>query len=381
MAILPGSTLGMLGGGQLGRMFVIAARTMGYEVLVLDPDVNSPAGKIASRHLQADYEDRGALDDLAQHCAAVSTEFENIPADTLDYLAKSLPVHPSASALRIAQNRILEKQFFAQQGLNTTPYLAINSVADLVLAENFKYPAILKTAMLGYDGKGQFVCNSFDELRAAYDQISSRACVLEKKIDLAMEVSVVLCRSESGDVNCFPVAENEHRNGILDLSAAPAGLSQELCAEVRRAACQIAEGLNYCGVLAVEFFISTDEQVLVNEMAPRPHNSGHFTLDACETSQFEQQVRMMCGIPAGSGRQHSAVVMWNILGDIWPQDGSPDWGKVLRQGNMKLHLYGKTEARAGRKMGHINCLASDTTEARRQLEDLMVQLGAAHARA
>ncbi|MFB3059067.1 MAG: 5-(carboxyamino)imidazole ribonucleotide synthase [Gammaproteobacteria bacterium] len=375
MAILPGSTLGMLGGGQLGRMFVIAARTMGYEVLVLDPDADSPAGKIASRHLQAAYDDREALDDLAQHCAAVSTEFENIPADTLDYLAKSLPVHPSASALRIAQNRVLEKRFFDRQGLNTTPYLAINSDADLVLAENFEYPAILKTATLGYDGKGQFVCNSFDELGTAYNQISSQACVLEKKIDLAMEVSVVLCRSEAGDVDCFPVAQNEHRNGILDISAAPAELSQETDVAVRQAARSIADGLDYCGVLAVEFFISTDQQVLVNEMAPRPHNSGHFTIDACETSQFEQQLRMMCGIPAGSSRQHSAVVMWNILGDLWPQDGTPNWGEVLGQRNMKLHLYGKSEARAGRKMGHINCLASDTIEARKQLDEIRRKLG------
>lgn len=375
MAILPGSTLGMLGGGQLGRMFVIAARTMGYEVIVLDPDADSPAGKTASRHLQAAYDDREALDDLAQHCAAVSTEFENIPADTLDYLAKSLPVHPSASALRIAQNRVLEKKFFDRQGLNTTPYLAINSDADLVLAENFEYPAILKTATLGYDGKGQFVCNSFDELGTAYNQISSQACVLEKKIDLAMEVSVVLCRSETGDVDYFPVAQNEHRNGILDISAAPAELSQETGIAVRQAARSIADGLDYCGVLAVEFFISTDQQVLVNEMAPRPHNSGHFTIDACETSQFEQQLRMMCGIPAGSSRQHSAVVMWNILGDLWPRDGTPDWGEVLGQGNMKLHLYGKSEARAGRKMGHINCLASDTIEARKQLDEIKKKLG------
>ena len=374
MAILPGSMLGMLGGGQLGRMFVTAARTMGYEVIVLDPDSNSPAGKMASQHLQAAYDDRTALDYLAQHCAAISTEFENIPADTLEYLARSLPVHPSAGALRIAQNRVLEKQFFSDLGLNTALYLAIDSETDLAQAKSFEYPAILKTAMLGYDGKGQFVCNSLVELRAAYDQISPRLCVLEKKIDLAMEVSVVLCRSEAGDVECFPVTQNEHLNGILDFSAAPARLSQGLEIEVIQAASRIAHGLNYCGVLAVEFFISTDDEVLVNEMAPRPHNSGHFTIDACETSQFEQQVRMMCGIPAGSSRQHSAVVMWNILGDIWPQHGTPAWNQVLSLGNMKLHLYGKTEARNGRKMGHINCLASDTDEARQQLDDLKKKL-------
>jgi 5-(carboxyamino)imidazole ribonucleotide synthase len=371
MAILPGSTLGILGGGQLGRMFVTAARTMGYEVIVLDPDANSPAGKMASRHIEAAYDDREALDYIALLCAVISTEFENIPAETLEYLANSLPVHPSASALRIAQNRVLEKQFFNDQGLNTAPFLSIDSETDLSAAEKFEYPAILKTATLGYDGKGQFVCESFDELRAAYRQISPRACVLEKKIDLAKEVSVVLCRSEAGEVSCFPVAQNEHRDGILDFSMIPAELSQQQEDTVIQATHRIADGLNYCGVLAIEFFISSSDEVLVNEMAPRPHNSGHYTLDACETSQFEQQVRMMCGIPAGSVRQHSAAVMWNILGDIWPQQGTPAWDEVLRHDNMKLHLYGKTEARAGRKMGHINCLAKDTTEARQQLEDLI----------
>jgi len=374
MAILPGNTLGMLGGGQLGRMFVIAARTMGYEVIVLDPDADSPAGKMASEHLKANYDDRRALDHLAKHCAVISTEFENIPAESLDYLANYLPVHPSGSALRIAQNRILEKQFFTQQGINIAPYVAIDSVADLAQAQNFEYPAILKIATLGYDGKGQYVCNSFDEFRSAYDQIGVSTCVLEKKVNLVREVSVILCRSEAGDIDCFPVAENEHLNGILDLSVVPAGLSRQQSIEVKQAASRIAHGLNYCGVLAVEFFISSDDEVLVNEMAPRPHNSGHFTIDACETSQFEQQVRMMCGIPSGSSRQYTPVVMWNVLGDIWPQGGTPAWGEVLCQQNMKLHLYGKTEARAGRKMGHINCLATNTREARQRLADLKIKL-------
>ncbi len=375
MAILPGNTLGMLGGGQLGRMFVSAARTMGYEVIVLDPDTNSPAGKMASKHLEAAYSDREALDYMAQHCAAISTEFENIPADTLEYLAQFLPVHPSAGALRIAQNRVLEKDFFSAQGLNVAPYMAIDSQADIAATNDFEFPAILKTATLGYDGKGQVVCESVDELFAIYKKIDGRACILEKKIDLAREVSVVLCRSESGDIDCFPIAENEHARGILDVSVAPAELSQGLAQEVRQAARRIAEGLDYCGVLAVEFFISGDNQVLVNEMAPRPHNSGHYTLDACETSQFEQQVRMMCGLPAGSSRQHSAVAMWNLLGDIWPQDGIPRWGEVMQQGRAKLHLYGKTEARAGRKMGHINCLAGDTGEARQLLAEIKRKLG------
>jgi len=374
MAILPGNTLGMLGGGQLGRMFVTAARTMGYEVIVLDPDTNSPAGKMASKHLEAAYSDRDALDYLAQHCAAISTEFENIPADTLEYLAQFLPVHPSASALRIAQNRVLEKNYFSAQGLNVAAYIAIDSQADITAARSFEFPAILKTATLGYDGKGQVVCESFDELCAIYKKIDGRDCVLEKKIELAQEVSVVLCRSASGAIDCFPLAENEHAKGILDVSVVPADLSQDLADEVRQAACRIAEGLDYCGVLAVEFFISSDNQVLVNEMAPRPHNSGHYTLDACETSQFEQQVRMMCGLPAGSTRQHTAVAMWNILGDIWPQDGIPEWSEILGQGDAKLHLYGKNEARAGRKMGHVNCLARNTKDARRLLAEIKQKL-------
>jgi 5-(carboxyamino)imidazole ribonucleotide synthase len=363
VAVQPGETLGMLGGGQLGRMFVVAARTMGYEVVVLDPDANSPAGKIASKHLEAAYDDTQALDYLVNHCAAISTEFENIPAGTLDYLDQHLPVHPSATALRIAQNRLLEKDFFCAQGLQTAEYCAIQSEADVALAENFPFPAILKTTTLGYDGKGQVVCDSFADLGPAYQQVGVGDCVLEQKINLELEVSVVLCRSESGDIDCFPVAENEHAGGILDISVVPARLSAKLESEVLGAAARIADGLEYCGVMAVEFFISSDQEVLVNEMAPRPHNSGHYTLDACDTSQFEQQVRMICGLPAGSTRQHTAVAMWNLMGDIWPSQGNPEWSRILDLPAAKLHLYGKREARKGRKMGHLNCLADDTTKA------------------
>jgi len=363
MAILPGSTLGMLGGGQLGRMFVTAARTMGYDVIVLDPDPHSPAGGLASEHLIKDYDDTDALDYLAQHCAVVTTEFENIPAVTLAYLAKSVSVHPSATALHIAQHRKLEKEFFRQQGLNTADFVALESEADLDSVRDFSYPAILKTATLGYDGKGQVVCHSFDELRLAFEQVGKKPCVLEQRIDLACEVSVVLGRSLDGDVSCFPIAENSHANGILDVTLVPASISAELTDTVIDAATRIANGLNYCGVLAVEFFISTDNQVLVNEMAPRPHNSGHYTLDACDTSQFEQQLRMVCGLSAGSARLHTPVAMWNLLGDIWPGDGMPRWDAVLKFEQAKLHLYGKKEARPGRKMGHINCLGDTLEEA------------------
>jgi 5-(carboxyamino)imidazole ribonucleotide synthase len=366
MAILPGSTLGMLGGGQLGRMFVTAARTMGYDVIVLDPDPQSPAGSLASHHLARDYDDTDALDYLAQHCAVVTTEFENIPAVTLAYLARSVSVHPSAKVMHIAQHRKLEKDFFRQQGLGTADFVALESEADLDSARDFSYPAILKTAMLGYDGKGQVVCNGFDELKSAFEQVGKKPCVLEQRIDLACEVSVVLGRSPDGNVTCFPIAENSHANGILDVTRVPASISAELADVVIDAATRIANGLDYIGVLAVEFFISTDNQVLVNEMAPRPHNSGHYTLDACDTSQFEQQVRMVCGLPAGSTRLHTPVAMWNLLGDIWPADRIPRWDAVLKAERAKLHLYGKKDARPGRKMGHINCLG-DTIEAAESL--------------
>ena len=364
MAILPGSTLGMLGGGQLGRMFVTAARTMGYDVIVLDPDPHSPAGGLASEHVAKDYDDTDALDYLAQHCAVVTTEFENIPAVTLAYLARSVSVHPSATVLHIAQHRKLEKEFFRQQGLNTADFVGLESEADLDSARDFSYPAILKTATLGYDGKGQVVCHNFDELRSAFEQVGKKPCVLEQRIDLASEVSVVLGRSLDGDVTCFPIAENSHANGVLDVTLVPASISAELGEVAIDAATRIANGLDYCGVLAVEFFISTDNQVLVNEMAPRPHNSGHYTLDACDTSQFEQQLRMVCGLPAGSARLHTPVAMWNVLGDIWPAGGIPQWDAGLKFEQAKLHLYGKKEARPGRKMGHINCLGDTLEEAK-----------------
>ena len=368
MAILPGSTLGMLGGGQLGRMFVTAARTMGYEVIVLDPDAGSPAGGLASEHLARTYDDREALDYLAQNCAVVTTEFENIPAHTLAYLAQSVAVHPSAEALQIAQHRLREKDFFREQGLDTAAYLAIESEADIMNAIDFDFPAILKTTTLGYDGKGQVVCEGFEDLAEAFQQVGGKPCVLEQRIDLACEVSVVLGRSVSGEVSCFPIAENRHANGILDVTLVPAAISDSLADKALDAATRIANGLNYCGVLAVEFFISTDGRVLVNEMAPRPHNSGHYTNDACVTSQFEQQVRMVCDLSAGSCHLHSPVAMLNLLGDIWPAEGIPAWDEVLQQDLAKLHLYGKKEARPGRKMGHINCLGASREDACSLLE-------------
>jgi 5-(carboxyamino)imidazole ribonucleotide synthase len=285
-----------------------------------------------------------------------------------------VPVHPSASALHVAQHRKLEKEFFRAQGLNTADFIALENESDLESARDFAFPAILKTATLGYDGKGQVVCQRFEELAAAFEQVGKKHCVLEQRIDLASEVSVVLARSLSGEVTCFPIAENSHANGILDVTLVPASISAALCEQAIDAATRIANGLDYCGVLAVEFFISTDDRVLVNEMAPRPHNSGHYTLDACDTSQFEQQVRMVCGLPAGSCRLHTPVAMLNLLGDIWPDDGIPQWEAILGLEQAKLHLYGKKEARPGRKMGHISCLGETSEAAISLLEQVREQL-------
>jgi 5-(carboxyamino)imidazole ribonucleotide synthase len=370
MAILPGNTLGMLGGGQLGRMFVAAASSMGYEVIVLDPDPQSPAGAIASEHLESAYDDRQALDYMAERCAVITTEFENIPADTLAYLAQSVAVHPSADALQVAQHRLREKEFFRAQGLDTAAFAAIENYADIEAASDFPFPAILKTSTLGYDGKGQVVCQDHAALAEAFEQLGGRPCVLEQRIDLACEVSVVLARSEGGEVTCFPIAENRHANGILDVTLVPASIEDSLAQTALDAATRIANGLGYIGVLAVEFFVSRDGRVLVNEMAPRPHNSGHYTLDACVSSQFEQQLRMVCGLAAGSCELLKPVAMLNLLGDVWPDGGVPPWDEVVGQRNAMLHLYGKKEARVGRKMGHVNCLGDSRDEA----ESLLIKV-------
>lgn len=374
MAILPGSTIGMIGGGQLGRMFVMAARKMGYEVVVLDPDPHSPGGGMATEHINADYLDTKALDKMAQSCQVITTEFENIPASALQYLAEHRPVHPSAEALAIAQNRIKEKNFIQSIGLDTAGFIAIESVSDVKRAEEFSYPALLKTATLGYDGKGQVVCASAEELEQAFTQLNV-PCVLEQFIPLEKEISIVLARNEAGESFCFPAAENGHRNGILDVSIAPARVSAEIQQKAHNAAKKIAQHLGYIGVLAVEFFISKEGRLLVNEIAPRPHNSGHYTMDACYSSQFEQQVRMVCGLPSGSCELHTPVVMLNILGDVWPQQGVPDWLSITGINRACLHLYGKKHPRVGRKMGHINILSRDLSSAITKLDTIRDLLG------
>ncbi|MCB1940592.1 MAG: 5-(carboxyamino)imidazole ribonucleotide synthase [Candidatus Accumulibacter sp.] len=368
--ILPPATLGMLGGGQLGRFFVAAAHELGYPVWVLDPDPHSPAGLIADRHLVAGYEDFTALDELAQGCLAISTEFENVPAGTLDYLAKFVVVRPSAAAVSVCQNRIAEKNFLRQHGLPIADFVAVHDERDLRDAPPRLFPGILKVARFGYDGKGQATVGSAEEAIAAFQHFRGETSVLEQKLELGSELSVVLTRDETGQIRSFPTAENSHRKGILDVSLVPARTPEALRAEAAELAGRIAEGLAYIGTLAVEFFVVND-QLVVNEMAPRPHNSGHYTLDACQTSQFEQQVRALCGLPLGDPRAHSAAAMVNLLGDIWYENGTagqryrePDWARLHAFAGLKLHLYGKHHARHGRKMGHFTVVDADPERAR-----------------
>ncbi len=361
-AILPPATLGMLGGGQLGRFFVAAAHEMGYKVWVLDPDPHSPAGRIADLHLAAGYEDYAALDRLAAECAAVTTEFENVPAATLDYLAKYIPVHPAAAAVAVCQNRIAEKQFLVDNGLPYGPYAAVRNEADILGVDAALFPAILKIARFGYDGKGQARVADRDQALSAFRQFKGEVCVLEKQLELDCEISVVLARDQAGAVRSFPCGENSHRNGILDVTIAPARIAVPLRASAEAIAERIAARLGYVGTLGVEFFVHRGE-LFVNEMAPRPHNSGHHTIDACVTSQYEQQVRALCGLPLGQTRQHSAAVMVNLLGDLWYDDAQaegvcrePGWSVLHAVPGLRLHLYGKHHARAGRKMGHFTVI-------------------------
>lgn len=356
--------LGMLGGGQLGRFFVIAAHELGYQVTVLDPDKNSPAGKIADVHLCADFDDSAALKQLAKTCAAMTTEFENVPAKSLEKLAESLIVRPSAASVAIAQHRVLEKTFIKDAGLPVAPFAVINSSNDLPDDTSLLYPAILKVARFGYDGKGQARVKNQAEAQKAFADFKQEICVLEQMMPLDLEVSVVLARDAQGNIAAFSTVENGHLNGILDISIVPARCSAVLKANAQALAKKLAEKLDYVGVLGVEFFV-VKNQLLVNEIAPRPHNSGHYTIDACVTNQFEQQVRVMTGLPLGDASLHSNAVMVNILGDSWLTNAKnyslePAWNKALSHANLKLHLYGKHEPRKGRKMGHFTVIGQDT---------------------
>jgi 5-(carboxyamino)imidazole ribonucleotide synthase len=350
--IPPGATLGLLGGGQLGRMFTVAARTLGYRVTVLDPDPHSPAAEFATGHLNTPYTDTASLQALAAECAAVTTEFENAPAEALDAIGERTIVRPAGSAVAIAQDRRREKGFFAAKGFPVGAFAVIEGEADCEAAlARVKLPALLKTARFGYDGKGQARIGSPADLSRVFAEWKRVPCVLEELLDLEREISVVLARADDGEVAVFPVAENRHAGGILDVSIAPARIPARLAAEAAALASRLAAELDYVGVLALEMFV-VGGKLLLNEIAPRPHNSGHYTIDACRTSQFEQQVRVLCGLPLADPSQHTPAVMVNLLGDIW-RDGEPHWDAVLRHAGAHLHLYGKREARPGRKMGHV----------------------------
>lgn len=371
--LLPGATLGLMGGGQLGRMFAQAAATMGYHVAVLEKS-DCPASEVSATHVKAAYTDTAALREMKTLTAAVTTEFENVPADALALLAAGddgCVTAPAADAVSIAQDRLDEKHFLeATAGVPVAPHAAVLREEDADELSDDLFPGILKTTRLGYDGKGQTTVRSKADVKAAFRAMGGVACILEKRLPLASEVSVIVARGMTGDAVTFPVFENHHKNGILAETVVPARVAESISEEVRGYAEKIAHALHYTGVLCIEFFILEDGRVVANEMAPRPHNSGHATIEACVTSQFEEQVRAMAGLPLGSTDLVQPAVMLNILGDVWyeTKDGAdvkrePAWADVLAVPGAKLHLYGKTEARRARKMGHVTCVGKTVEEA------------------
>jgi len=372
--IPPGATLGVMGGGQLGRMFVHAAQQMGYFVVVLDADPASPAGLVAQYHIKAGYLDEQGLAQLMQRSAAITTEFENVPAEALMTLGAQRLVAPGAEAVAVCQDRAAEKQHFARCDVPCAPHAVIDSAAGLDSVPDHLLPGILKTTRLGYDGKGQVRVATRADLAAAWQALGGVSTVLEKLLPLAFEVSVIVARSAAGQMVHFPLQQNLHRDGILAVTQVPApDLTHAVQQRAIDAAKRVAESLGYVGVLCVEFFVLQDGSVVANEMAPRPHNSGHYTIDACDLSQFDLQVRTMTGAPLAEPRLHSPAVMLNLLGDLWFAYGAdaqddrvrePDWARVLALPGVHLHLYGKATPRRARKMGHLTLTAASVAEVR-----------------
>jgi 5-(carboxyamino)imidazole ribonucleotide synthase len=370
--IAPGATLGVMGGGQLARMFAHAAQQLGYATAVLDPDPASPAGLVSHRHIRADYGDVTGLAELAQSSAAITTEFENVPASSLATLARSRPVAPAAAAVAVCQDRAAEKTHFGRCGVPCAPHGLIKSVDQLAATSSALLPGILKTASLGYDGKGQVRVAAHSELAAAWARLGSAPCVLEKMLPLAFEISVIVARGSDASVVNLPVQQNLHRDGVLCVTQVPApDVGPDVQQAAVAAAQRIAAALDYVGVLCVEFFVLEDGSLVANEMAPRPHNSGHYSIDACDVSQFDLQVRTLVDAPLVAPRLHSPCVMLNLMGDLWFVPGradasvarEPDWAGVLALPGAHLHLYGKADARRGRKMGHLTVTAASAQQA------------------
>ncbi|MEW6305102.1 MAG: 5-(carboxyamino)imidazole ribonucleotide synthase [Verrucomicrobiota bacterium] len=361
--ILPGATIGVLGSGQLGRMFAIAARELGYRIIIYSPDNDSPAGQIGDKEYSASYDDLDQVRDFARQVQVVTFEFENVPSATTRAVAEIVPVRPDGQVLHITQQRLREKTFLADNGFPVTPFRAIHSLADLeAAARDIGLPAVLKTANFGYDGKGQVKLQSREQLEAAWKGLAGAEGIYEGFVDFAKEISVVAARTVNGEFRAFPVFENAHANHILDLTFAPADIAPALARQAEDLAAGILEKLGVVGLLTVEMFVTKDGRVLVNELAPRTHNSGHLTIDACVTSQFEQQVRAVCGLPLGSTELLQPAAMANLLGHLW-KTREPDWAAALAIPHVKLHLYGKAQPRAGRKMGHLTATGATVTEA------------------
>ena len=360
---LPGSTIGVMGGGQLGRMFAIAARRMGYRVHTFSPDEGTPTGQLADREVAARYDDAAAVRDFARGIDVLTFEFENIPVQTVEWAAEFCAVRPAAKVLHICQNRLREKEFLDQAGVPLPGFMAVGSAGDLAAAATeLGLPAVLKTAAFGYDGKGQRKILPGDPLAEAWAPFTGTGAVLEQFVRFEKEISVLVARGLDGETATYPVCENVHRNHILDVTVVPANITPAVAARARALAVEIAEKLELVGLLAVEMFLRADGAILVNELAPRPHNSGHFSFDASVTSQFEQQLRAVCGLPLGGTESLRPAAMVNLLGDLWA-DGEPDWAAALALPEVKLHLYGKATPRAGRKMGHLTALGATTKEA------------------
>lgn len=356
--ILPGATIGILGSGQLGRMSAMAAKSLGYRVAVYDATPDGPACSCADLSLTAPFDDTEALARFAQEVDVVTVEFENIPVIALEFLTKHVPVRPSALVVRTCQDRVLEKEFLQINGFPVAPFRVITSAEELEKGlADLNAPSILKTAALGYDGKGQISLKTGDDTRSAWKQLDAPRAVLEKRISFTSEASVICARTPLGETLCFPVQENAHRNGILDVTTAPADLPAATLLKAQEITSAIATKLGVLGLITAEFFVMEDGGLMVNELAPRTHNSGHHTMETTMTSQFTQHIRAVCGLPLGPVEFRSPGVMINLLGDLWCH-GEPDWKLLLREPALYLHLYGKKESKAGRKMGHFTLLAS-----------------------